>query len=39
LGRRKDKQALTQYITAEEVDNDNRDNAKTNPKTPVFDKL
>ena len=33
LGRRKDKQALMQYITAEEVDNDEGDSAKTNLKT------
>jgi len=39
LGRRKDKQALTQYITAQEVDDDERENAKNNPNTMVFDRL
>ena len=38
-GRRKDKQALTQYITAEEVDDNEGENAKTNPNTSVFDRL
>jgi len=32
LGRRKDKQALTQYITADEVDDGAGENAKTNSK-------
>jgi len=38
-GRRKEKQALAQYITTEEVDDYEGENAKTNPKTTVFDKL
>ena len=38
-GRHKDKQALTQYITTEEVDDNEGENAKTNPKTSVFDRL
>ena len=38
-GRRKDKQALTQYITAEEVDENEGENAKTNPNPSVFDRL
>lgn len=38
-GRHKDKQALTQYITAEEVDDNEGENAKTNPNTSVFDRL
>jgi len=38
-GWRKDKQAFMQYITAEEVDDNEGENAKTNPETTVFDRL
>jgi len=38
-GRHKEKQALVQYITTEEVDDNESANAKTNPKTTVFDRL
>ena len=38
-GRRKEKQALAQYITAEEANDYEGENAKTNPKTAVFARL
>jgi len=38
-GWRKEKQALVQYITAEEVDDNEGENAKTNPNTTVLDTL
>lgn len=37
--RRKDKQTLMQYIIAEEVDDNEGENTKANPKTMVFDRL
>ena len=37
--RFKDKQSLTQYVMAEEVGNDKGDNAMSNPKSSVFDRL
>jgi len=38
-GRHKDKQSLTQYITTEEVNDDTGENAMTNLKMLVFDRL
>jgi len=37
--QRKDKQSLTQYVMAEEAENDKGDNATSNLKSPVIDKL
>ena len=39
MGRREDKQSHTKYIIAEEVNDDKSENAKSNPKVSVFDKL
>jgi len=38
-GWRKEKQALVQYITVKEIDDNEGKNAKTNPKTTMFDRL
>jgi len=39
FGWHKDKQSLAQYITAEKVDDDKGDNATSNQKSSMLDKL